>query len=133
MDRFLHNCVGMHWFLRSNFNTRELSTVLFFCFFGHNSLPRRSYKTILRHKLPIITPELPIPTRNLNSSVRPKFLNPIFYIKPETITSINGRAYGQKPWGELVYRLRSNFNTREFNSRENYGLLVITRNPPVRF
>ena len=49
--------------------------------FGHNSLPRRSQITILRHKLPIITPDLPIPARRQNSSVKPEYLNPKFLYK----------------------------------------------------
>ena len=42
---------------------------------GHNSEPCRNFGTILRHKLPIIHPDLPIPTRDLNSSVQPELLN----------------------------------------------------------
>ena len=61
-------------------------------FFGHNSEPCWNFGTILRRDLPIIPPDLPIPTRDLNSSVRPEFLNPIFYIKSKMFTTINGRA-----------------------------------------
>ena len=44
--------------------------------------PCGNFGTILRRNLPIITPDLPIPTRRQNSSVKPEFLNPIFfYIK----------------------------------------------------
>ena len=45
----------------------------------YNSEPRGNFRTILRHKLPIIHPELPIPTSDLNSSVQPEFPNPKFY------------------------------------------------------
>ena len=31
--------------------------------------------------VPTITPDLPIPTRNLNSSVKPEFLNPKFWLR----------------------------------------------------
>jgi hypothetical protein len=54
-----------------------------YMFFGHNSEPCGNFWTILRHKLPIIHPDLPIPSNNLNSSVQPEFLNPIFLYKTE--------------------------------------------------
>ena len=38
---------------------------------------------MLRHNLPIITPDLPIPTRRQNSSVKPELLNPKFSYKTE--------------------------------------------------
>ena len=47
-------------------------------FFGHNSEPCGNFWIILRPKLPIIHPDLPIPTRSPNSSVQPEFLNPKF-------------------------------------------------------
>ena len=51
--------------------------------FGHNSEPCRNFGTILRRKLPIITPDLPIPTRDLNSNVKSEFLNPnVVYENP---------------------------------------------------
>ena len=69
--------------LRSNFNTREFNSRENYRFFGHNSEPCGNFWTILRHKLPIIHPDLPIPSNNLNSSVQPEFLNPIFLHKTE--------------------------------------------------
>ena len=60
------------------YNSRE-----HYRFFGHNSEPCGNFWTILRHKLPIIHPDLPIPFNNLNSNVQPEFLNPVFY-KTET-------------------------------------------------
>ena len=54
-----------------------------YSFFDHNSEPCGNFWTILRHKLPIIHPDLPIPSNNPNSSVQPEFLNPIFLYKPE--------------------------------------------------
>ena len=73
-------------FLRSNFNTREFNSRENYMFFGHNSEPCRNFGTILRHKLPIIHPDLPIPTRSPNSSVQPEFLNPKFlYENPKQI------------------------------------------------
>ena len=55
-----------------------LYTNLDLVFFGHNSEPCGNFWTILRHKLPIIHPDLPIPSNNLNSNVQPEFLNLIF-------------------------------------------------------
>ena len=49
-----------------------------YMFVGHNSEPCGNFWTILRHKLPIIHPDLPIPSDNLNSDVQPEFLNPIY-------------------------------------------------------
>ena len=72
-----------YMFVRSNFNTREFNSRENYRFFGHNSAPCGNFWTILRHKLPIIHPDLPIPSNNLNSSVQPEFLNPIFLYKPE--------------------------------------------------
>ena len=74
-----------YWFmgLRSNFNTREINSRENYRFFGHNSEPCWNFGTILRQHLPIITPDLPIPTRDLNSSVRPEFLNPKILYKIE--------------------------------------------------
>ena len=67
----------------SNGNTREVNRSGNCKCFGHNSEPCGNFGTISRHKLPIIHPELPIPTRDLNSSIQPKFLNPaFFYTKP---------------------------------------------------
>ena len=49
-------------------------------FFSHNSEPCGNFWTILRHKLPIIHPDLPITSNNLNSKVQPELLNPnLFY------------------------------------------------------
>ena len=62
--------------LRSNFNTREINSRENYRFFDHNSEPCGNFWTILRHKLPIIHPDLPIPSNNLNSNVPPEFLNP---------------------------------------------------------
>ena len=82
--------------LRSNFNTREFNSRENYWFFGHNSEPCGNFRTMLRQHLPIITPDLPIPTRNPNSSIKPEILNPMFLnIKPKIVTSINGRAYFQ--------------------------------------
>ena len=67
--------------LRSNFNTREINSRENYRFFGHNSAPCGNFWTILRHKLPIIHPDLPIPSNNLNSNVQPEFLNPNFQRK----------------------------------------------------
>ena len=78
--------LGFHMFpyisldsLRSNFNTREINSRANYKFVGHNSEPCGNFWTILRHKLPIIHPDLPIPSNNLNSSVQSQFLNPIFF------------------------------------------------------
>ena len=49
-----------------------------FMFSDHNSAPSRSQETILRQILPIITPDLPIPSRSLNSIIRPEFFNSKF-------------------------------------------------------
>ena len=74
--------------LRSNFNTREFNSRENYRFYGHNSEPCRNFGTILRRKLPIITPDLPIPTRGLNSSAQPKFLNPKFLYKTEQTSRV---------------------------------------------
>ena len=63
--------------LLSNVNTREINSREKYKFFGHNSEPCGNFWTILRHKLPIIDPDLPIPSNNLNSNVQPVFLNPM--------------------------------------------------------
>ena len=47
------------------------------CDFCHNFSPIRSSETVLRHNLPIIAPELPIHSRSLNSSIKPKLSKPI--------------------------------------------------------
>ena len=57
-------------------------------FFGHNSEPSRNFGTILRHKLPIIHPDLSIPTRSPNSSVQPEFSNPKFLYKTEKTSRV---------------------------------------------
>ena len=62
--------------LGSNFNTREINSRDNDRFFGHDSEPCGNFWTILRHKLPIIHPDLPKPSNNLNSNVQPEFLNP---------------------------------------------------------
>ena len=49
--------------------------------FGHGSSPIRNQETVLRHNLPIINPDLPIPSRDLNSSIQPELLNPKFLHK----------------------------------------------------
>ena len=69
--------------LRSNFNTREINSREICRLFGHNSEPCGNLWTILRHKLPIIHPDLPIPCINLNSNVQPEFLNPNIVYKTE--------------------------------------------------
>ena len=71
---------SLHFAIRSSFNIREINTREVSRFFGHNSLPRRSSEPILRHNLPIVTPDLPLATRRQNSIVKPKYLNSIFYI-----------------------------------------------------
>ena len=71
--------------LRSNCNTREINSRENYRFFGHNSEPCWNFGTISRQHLPIIPPDLPIPTRDLNSSVRPKFVNPNFLYKIEIV------------------------------------------------
>ena len=67
--------------LCSNFNTREVNSREHNWFFGHNSEPCGNFGTIFRHKLPIIHPDLPIRTRDLNSNVQPEFQNPKFLYK----------------------------------------------------
>ena len=62
--------------LRSNFNVSEINSRETYRFLDHNSEPCRNFWTILRHKLPIIHLDLPIPFNNLNSNVQPEFLNP---------------------------------------------------------
>ena len=66
--------------VRSNFNTREINSRENYRFFGHNSAPCGNFWTILRHKLPIIHRDLPIPSNDLNSSVQPEFLNPELFM-----------------------------------------------------
>ena len=72
-----------HQFLNPIFYIKIRETV-----FGHNSLPRRKQITILRHKLPIITPDLPIPTRRQNSSVKPELLKPNLLYKSLKISFV---------------------------------------------
>ena len=48
---------------------------------GHNSEPCGNFATILRHKRPIITPDLPIPARRQNSSVKREFFESVFLYK----------------------------------------------------
>ena len=60
--------------LRSNFNTRQINSRENYRFFGHNSEPCGNFWTILRHKLPIIHPDHPIPSNNLSSNVQPENL-----------------------------------------------------------
>ena len=55
--------------------------VIFFCFFGHNSEPHHAFWTKIGGNLPLSLPELPIPTRDLNSSSRPKFFRPKVFEK----------------------------------------------------
>ena len=43
---------------------------------------------MLRHKLPIITPDLPIPARSPNLIVQPEFLNPKFLYKTEKTSRV---------------------------------------------
>lgn len=71
--------------IRSNFNTREINSGENYKFFAHNSELCGNVWTILRHKLPIIHPDLPIPSNSLNSNVQPEFLNPNFHIKPKNL------------------------------------------------
>ena len=68
--------------------------------FGHNSEPCGNFWTILRHKLPIIHPELPIATRDLNYSVQSEFLNPKFLYKNSTNSLIS--LYEFLFWGLLI-------------------------------
>ena len=79
-----YHCLIKH--VRSNFNTSEINSRENYRFFGHNSEPCGNFWTILRHKLPIIHPDLPIPSNNLNSNVQPEFLNPT-YIRTNHIDS----------------------------------------------
>ena len=65
-----------NFLLRSNFNTREFNSREHLRFLGHNSEPCGNFGTMLRHKLPVIHPDLPIPTRDLNSSVKLEFCAP---------------------------------------------------------
>ena len=74
--------------LRSNFHIREINSRLNYTFFGHSSEPCGSFRTILRHKLPIIHPDLPIPTRSPNSSSQPEFLTPKFRCKAEKTSRV---------------------------------------------
>ena len=65
--------------------------------FWNNSAPSRSWETISRQILPIITPDLPIPARSLNSIIRPELLNLFFYIKPTTnFTTISFWGYNPR-------------------------------------
>ena len=52
--------------IRSNFDSRGVDSREIGRSFGHNSEPVRSSEIMLRHYLPIITPDLPIPTKDLN-------------------------------------------------------------------
>ena len=52
---------------------------------GHNSEPCGNFGTILRHKLPVIHPDLPRSTTDLNSSAQSQFLNPTFLHKTDNI------------------------------------------------
>ena len=95
--------------LRSNFNTREFNSREHYRFFGHNSEPCGNFRTILRQHLPIIPPDLPIPTRDLNSSVRPEFLNPKFVYKTEKSSRVltaerNRRCLSlhPNPWSDIA-------------------------------
>ena len=83
--------------VRSNFNTREINSRENNRLLGHNSEPCGNFGTILRHKLPIIHPDLPIPTRDPNSSVQPEFLHPKFlYRNPKNpIKSCIFLTYGR--------------------------------------
>ena len=74
--------------IRSNFNTREINSRDNHSFFGHNSEPCGNFWTILRHKLPIIHPDLPIPSNNLNSNVQPEFLNQKCLYKTEKYSRV---------------------------------------------
>ena len=74
--------------IRSNFNTREINSRENYRCFGHNSEPCGNFWTILRHKLPIIHPDLPIPSNNLNSNVQPEFLNPMCLHKTEQCSRV---------------------------------------------
>ena len=81
--------------LRSNLNTHEFTTLEIYRLFGHNSAPSRSQETMLRQNLPIINPDLPTPTRSLNSINRPQFLaSEMFVKKTKRLTTISGRAQG---------------------------------------
>ena len=91
--------------LRSNVNTRESNSRETYRLFGHNSKLCGNFRTTLRHKLPIIHPDFPIPTRDLNSSVQPEFLNPKFlYRNPKNpiksyICLLNGEFPISPFWG----------------------------------
>ena len=63
--------------------------------FGHHSKPCGNFGTRLRHKLPIIHPDLPVATRDLNSSVQPELLNPKFLSYRVGITFVI--AYPTRP------------------------------------
>ena len=89
LGKFLYDILLIpFWGLRSNFNTREFDSRENHWFFDHNSEPCRNFGTILRHKLPIITPDLPIPTRSPKFSVQPEFLNLKFLCKTENTSRV---------------------------------------------
>ena len=81
-------------------NLIVVKTIVCFC---HNSEPCRIFWTILRHKLPIITPDLPIPTRDLNSSVQPEFLNPKFLYKTEKTSRV---LTAERKIASLIFAIR---------------------------
>ena len=63
----------------------------------NNSEPCGNFRTILRHKLPIIHPDLPKPTRSPNSSVQPEFLNPKFLYKTEKTSRVLTAERNENP------------------------------------
>ena len=57
-------------------------------FVGHDSEPCGNFGTISRHKLPIIHPDLPIPTRSPHFISHPEFLNPkSLYQNPKNLVN----------------------------------------------
>ena len=93
----------LHSSLRSNFDKREFNSREHHRFFSHNSEPCGYFGTILRHKLPIIHPDLPIPTRDLNSSVQPEFLNPKFLYKTEKTSRV---LTAERKIASLIFAIR---------------------------
>ena len=66
-----------------------------------------NFGTILRHKLPIIHPDLPIATRDLNSSVQPEFLNPNFLYRDMLVLIGEFRPGNKTIWA--VFHEESDF------------------------
>ena len=102
-------------------------------FFGHNSEPCGNFGAILRHKLPIILPDLPIPTRSPNSSVQPEFLNPKCLCK----TKNNSRVLTAERIGPLLVALQGPEQRKSsrggflFFGGFNGTWMVLFGNPPL--